>query len=156
MCRAYLSSPAGALLSRITRSWASMSASCSRASRMPLLPTTAHDAYGQGRRRRRPSPRRRTVHGALDEVHELGHHLQLELLLAKPVAEAAHRGVPALRGSPRQVKGIGRATTRLPPAAANPHVMSGPSPTRDRRRAPPLGPVPRLRSPLGNYSSWTP
>jgi hypothetical protein len=43
------------------------------------------------------------IHGALDEVHELGHHLWLEPLLAEPVVEAAHRGVPTLRGSPRQV-----------------------------------------------------
>jgi len=41
------------------------------------------------------------VDGALDEVQELGHHLGLEPLPAEPVAEAAHRGVPALRGSPR-------------------------------------------------------
>uniref|UniRef100_A0A804RJE2 Uncharacterized protein n=1 Tax=Zea mays TaxID=4577 RepID=A0A804RJE2_MAIZE len=50
-----------------------------------------------------PRPGGVPVHGALDEVHELGHHLRLEPLLAEPVAEAAHRGVPALRGSPRQV-----------------------------------------------------
>jgi hypothetical protein len=84
-----------------------MSASSSRASMTPLLPTTAHDAYGWGHRCRCPSPDGILVHGALDEVHELGHHLWLKSLLAEPVVEAAHRGVLALRGSPRQVDGIG-------------------------------------------------
>jgi hypothetical protein len=73
-------------------------------------PSRAPSSIPRARKPRAQSPARRPelnprvpVHGALDEVHELGHHLWVEPLIAEPVVEVAHRGVPALRGSPRQV-----------------------------------------------------
>ena len=92
------------------------------------MPTTTHDAYCSPpctmcMAASRPSPRRTAipVDGALDEVHELTHHKQFELLPAEPVTEAAHSG--ASRRSREPSSGSPPIVSRCPAA---PPTQPGP------------------------------